>query len=87
MQYLIIVKALIELLPIVVQIIKMIEETIPDRNVGTQKLEIARTMIQSAYTTATTYTFAFDQLWPMLQPIINATVATVKAAKALEGPK
>lgn len=63
------------LLPLVVQAVKTVEEAIPVSGAGPQKLEMVRSMLQSAINTAEQIGPTFEQLWPALQRLVESTVS------------
>lgn len=77
MQWLTIIKIVLQLLPLIIESIKALEEAIPQSGQGASKLAIIRTTIESAYALTNQYSVKFDELWPALQNVIGTVVATM----------
>jgi hypothetical protein len=75
MKFLQIVRMLLELLPIVIQTIKAIEEALPGQGKGEAKLALVRSALEAAYAVSDDVELSFDTLWPQLKFIIDKTVA------------
>jgi hypothetical protein len=75
MKFLQIVRILLELLPIVIQAIKAIEEVIPERGRGEAKLALVRSALEAAYAASDDLTPSFESLWPQIKFIIDKAVA------------
>jgi hypothetical protein len=75
MQYIAIIKAVLSLLPILIEVIKAIEAAFPQSGQGAAKLEAVRATVASAYAQASDTTVKFDVLWGPLQTAIGAFVA------------
>lgn len=72
-------KAVVQLLPVIVSVVKTVEESLPVAGAGRQKLEMVRGFLENAFVTAGHFGVTFDQIWPTLQSIVNSTVATFNA--------
>lgn len=70
-----ILRAIVSLLPAVLDAIKAIEAAIPTSGQGAAKLEAMHTLVQSVYSTADKAAPTFDVLWPHLQAVANTFVA------------
>ena len=68
-------RAVVSLLPAVLDAIKAIEAAIPTSGQGAMKLEAVRVLVQSVYDAADKAAPAFDALWPHLQTAANTFVA------------
>jgi len=84
MKFFLIIKTMIEMLPLIVELIKIAEQTIPDKDdggksTGEQKLIFVRSQLETAYKMATDTTLQFEQLWPALEAQIKALVAAYNA--------
>ncbi len=74
MNYVLIIKAVLALLPTIIEAVKAIEEAIPESGQGKFKLEIVRKAVESAYNVAGDAVVKFDQLWPAIQNVITTFV-------------
>ena len=63
----------------VVEIVKLIEETIPDDGAGKQKLAAFDVMLKSALEKADDIDESFDKLQPVAHDIVNAVVTLFNA--------
>lgn len=70
-----ILRAVVGLLPAVIDAIKAIEAAIPAAGQGAAKLEAVRTLVQSVYGAADKAAPTFDALWPHLQTAAGTFVA------------
>ncbi len=75
-----ILRLVIQLLPVVIEAIKAVEAAVPQGGQGTQKLEMVRGILQSAYDVAGNLEATFDQLWPVLRSAISGVVSVYNAA-------
>lgn len=78
-QFLAIVRIIGSVFPVLVECIKSIEEAIPQPGQGTAKLALVKSALEAAYSTMTNVQVTFEQLWPSLQIVISALVATFNA--------
>jgi len=74
MKFLQIVRILLEMLPIVIQTIKAVEEALPGQGKGEAKLALVRSALEAAYAIADDVEFSFENLWPQIKFIIDKTV-------------
>lgn len=77
MQYITIIKALVALLPLIIDVVRAIEAAIPAQGQGAVKLEMAKEVLAAGYKIASDVTAQFEALWPALSAIISATVASL----------
>lgn len=75
-----IIQAVASLLPVILQAVSAVEAALPQKGVGTQKLEMVKGWIQQAISAQQTATVAFDALWPAIQSTITTIVAVKNAA-------
>ena len=75
-QFIEVARMIANLLPVIIQIIRAIEEQVPESGKGAEKLGLARELIQVAYDSATDLSASFDEIWPMVNKIIDRLVAT-----------
>lgn len=81
-----ILSLIVHLLPLVAQLVQQAEAVFPEQGSGAHKLELVRSTLEAAYTTANTTETAFHQVWPALNGAISATVAGYKAIKGGSAP-
>jgi len=74
MQFFEILKLIISLLPLLIKAIQAVEEAIPGGGKGADKLELLKSLVQTAYETSNKVTVSFEQLWPSLAGTIQAIV-------------
>jgi len=79
MQYLVIIKTVLTLLPIIIEAVKAIESAFPESGQGQQKLAAVRAIVQTAYDTATDTVVKFDAIWPAIQSAVSAVVELANA--------
>ena len=75
MQYLIIIRTVLALLPAVLEAVKVLESAFPVAGQGAAKLAALRSIIEAAYNTVADATLPFEKLWPALQSTIGAAVS------------
>ncbi|MBK8359342.1 MAG: hypothetical protein IPL15_10325 [Comamonadaceae bacterium] len=75
MQYLIIIRTVLALLPAVLEAVKVLEGAFPVAGQGAAKLAALRSIIEAAYNTVADATLSFEKLWPALQSTIGAVVS------------
>lgn len=78
-KFLLIIRLLAVIVPVLIEAIKAVEAAMPESGLGKQKLEIVRTMVESAYAQMTGVTVAFSEVWPMIERLIAAIVASYNA--------
>lgn len=74
MQYLIYIRIVLSLLPILIDAIKALEAAFPVSGQGSQKLELIRSIVEQAYNAGTGTLVKFEDVWPVLQKSINSLV-------------
>jgi hypothetical protein len=75
MNFLQIVRILLELLPLIIQTIRAVEEAIPGQGKGEAKLALVRTTLEAAHAVANDMKLPFESLWPQVNSIVNRTVS------------
>lgn len=63
-----------ELLPVASSLVQAIEGALPTGTPGATKLDAVRVAISSVYSTIEGEVVSFEQVWPMLQPMISGFV-------------
>lgn len=88
MEFIVILKLIISILPMVIEAIKLVEQAIPGAGKGEEKLAATRSILESSYKISTNAVMSFDAIWPALQKTIaglvsafNATGVFTKGAK------
>jgi hypothetical protein len=84
MQYIQILQLIITLLPLLVDVIKHVEELTPGRGKGEEKLAAVRTILESTYQVSTDAAVAFNTIWPALEKTISGLVAVLNATGTLK---
>lgn len=74
LNFIAIIKTLIAILPILKDLITAAEGFFPAQGSGVQKLELVKTMLQSAYDAVGKIETPFSAIWPVLQSIITYVV-------------
>ncbi len=74
MQFLAIIKLVMQLLPIVIEAIKAIEDAFPVGGAGKAKMEVIKNTVESAYQVAGETTHAFETIWTPLSTMASAVV-------------
>lgn len=80
MQYLAIIKAILALLPVIIEAVRAIEAAFPVSGQGANKLAAIREMIEGAYDVAEDATIKFEKLWPAIQRTIAAVVGLANSS-------
>lgn len=75
MNYIIIIKAVLALLPTIIEAVKAIEAAFPQSGQGHAKIEAVRTIVEAAYGVAADAALKFDSLWPAIQSAVSAVVS------------
>jgi hypothetical protein len=75
-KFLLILRLLADVTPVLINAIKAVEEALPGSGMGAQKLAIVRSMLESAYQNYTDTKIAFDDVWPSIQKLIQSIIAT-----------
>ena len=84
MQWLTILKAVLTLLPLIIDAVRAIEAAFPASNAGAAKSAAIRATLESAYKVANDASVAFDSLWPAIQTAINAVVGVANSVGAFK---
>ncbi|KON79412.1 hypothetical protein PA01_12795 [Azoarcus sp. PA01] len=79
MQALQTLKLILSLLPLILEVVRAIEDALPAGGNGAAKLALLRQTIEAAYSTVTGATVAFEQLWPALERTVAAVVSLYNA--------
>ena len=79
MSFLAVLQLVVQLLPLVSQIVQVVETTMPAGTSGAQKLDAVRSILQAGYATEQTVAIEFTKVWPVLQASIAAIVAANNA--------
>lgn len=69
-----IIRAVLALLPVIIEAVKAIEAAFPMGGAGQQKLAAVRALVESSYGAASNATIAFEALWPTVSATIGAVV-------------
>ena len=69
-----VVKAVVSLLPLIINAVKSIEEALPQEGVGAQKLTVIKAMLENAFKVVQNVSVTFDQVWPVVQNVITTVV-------------
>lgn len=85
MNFITALKLALQLLALLPEIINTIQKLFPN-SAGSDKLNIAKTMIQSAVDLAPSVGASFDAVWKIAEPLVNTIVATYKTDGTI-GPK
>jgi phage-related protein len=78
-KYLEILRALAALLPIVMQLVRQLEEALPTSGAGAAKLAQIKAILQQVFATLSGVTVTFDQVWPTVQALIGGLVGAFNA--------
>jgi hypothetical protein len=78
-KYLEILRALAALLPIVLGLVKQLEEAIPASGSGAAKLAQIKAILQQGFGTLTGLSVTFEQIWPPVQALISGLVGAFNA--------
>lgn len=78
--FLAIIQIVVQLLPLITQVVQSIEQAMPQGGQGAQKLEMVRATLQAAYTAAGDVTIAFEKVWPAIATTVSGLVAMYNAA-------
>lgn len=62
-----VLKLLAGLIPTIVALVRAIEEALPEKGQGAEKLAYVRTMIEKAYTAVKDAAVPFAELWPHIE--------------------
>jgi len=84
MQFLIILKAVLELLPAILKAIGALEEALPESGKGKVKLDIIKATVESAYEKGVNVLASFDAIWPTIESIVGKVVGIYNAIGAFK---
>ena len=84
MQYLQLIKAVLALLPLILEAVRAIEAALPESGQGQTKLALVRAAVESGYNAASDAIVSFEQLWPALESTIGAVVGAFNAVGAFK---
>lgn len=84
MNWIILAKTILELIPAIITAITAIEESIPGQGNGEKKLEIVKATLQQAYATGSGVTGAFETVWPAISGAVAAVVTVFNATGAFK---
>lgn len=84
MQYLQIAQLILSLFPLLIKTIAAIEEAIPGKGAGEEKLAMVRGAIEATYEVGSKAIVPFAELWPALETAINGIVAGFNATKTFK---
>lgn len=79
MNFLAIIKLVIQLMPLIEQLVAQAETLFPQAGAGAHKLEVVKSAIGTAYTTANGAEGAFEQVWPTINGVVTSIVAAKNA--------
>lgn len=74
-----ILRALAALLPIVLQLVRQLEEALPTTGAGAAKLAQIKAILQQVFGTLSGLTVTFEQVWPTVQALISGVVSAFNA--------
>lgn len=75
MKFLTILRLIVELLPVVIEMIKKVEELIPGQGEGEKKLNMVRQMLEAVFSSSGSIGVAFEELWVPLKKVIDTWVS------------
>lgn len=78
-KYVEILRALAALLPIVLQLVRQLEEALPTTGAGAAKLAQIKAILQQVFSTLSGLSVTFEQLWPTIQALITGVVGAFNA--------
>lgn len=78
-QFLMILSLVQQLFPMVIAIVKQVEEAFPEGGQGAVKLAMVRSALETAFRSYTEAQVTFDKLWPTLKIMIDGAVAIYNA--------
>jgi hypothetical protein len=61
-------KLIVQLLPLVIQLLKEAEELLPEKGTGAEKLNLVRSWLEASLG-------GIDELWPSLEKLISVTIS------------
>lgn len=81
MNFLAIIKLVLQLLPLITQLVAAAEDLFPQAGSGAHKLAVVKGALETAYTTGTEAEGSFEQVWPAINNVVTNIVAGAKAIK------
>lgn len=78
-KYVEILRALAALLPIVLQLVRQLEDALPTSGAGAAKLAQIKAILQQVFGTLSGLSVTFEQLWPTVQALITGVVGAFNA--------
>lgn len=75
MKAILIIRVIASLIPVLIESIKAVEEALPGKGKGEQKLAMVRQLIEAAYAVGGNMSLKFDEIWPLLNDLIATAVA------------
>lgn len=79
MNYVAIIQAVAQMLPVLISLIRQVEDTFPQSGIGAQKLDMVMQMMQAAMEAAGQAQDAFNQIKPVVVKTIASIVAIFNA--------
>jgi hypothetical protein len=79
MQFIEILKLILQLFPLLIQAIQSVEAAIPQSGKGAEKLDLIKNIIQTSYDNSAKTVATFEQLWGPLSSVIKSIVAAFNA--------
>ena len=80
-QFLATLKLVVSILPTIIEIIKSVEEAIPGKGIGEQKLELLRNILESTYNLSGELTLKFDDVWNVVKSLTSVLVSIFNKTK------
>lgn len=75
MRFLEIVRLIASLLPAIIEVVKSVEEAIPESGRGQDKLSLVRELLETVYEATDDVDESFAELWPIVQKVVNSVVS------------
>lgn len=79
MSFLAIIKLVLQLLPVIEQLVSAAEDLFPQAGTGAHKLEVVKGALATAYSTGNAVEGSFEQIWPTVNNVVANIVAAKKA--------
>lgn len=79
-QFLLIIQIINQLLPLLIQTVRTIEDGFPQRGAGQVKLDMVRSVLETGFSVLQTGQTTFDAVWPALDAVITGIVKLQKSA-------
>lgn len=79
-RFFIVAKAILGLLPVILEALQAIEKSLPVGGQGATKLGLLREAVAGAYDTAGELGVAFQDLWPTIERVVSAAVTMFNKA-------